>query len=181
MTSPIDTVTARLTASASTPTKAKAAGFDAALEAANRAAANRDAEAAELQAIRDQGFRAWAGDMQIKKIKEELRKKALAAMGLDEEGLKALGPALRQILEQKIQAEIAEQLEKALAEQRRQAEDEAQRTGPSQPGTKSSDAAGDATPAVGAANERPNERKDPGKSCRVIPALAWPDLPIQAL
>ncbi|MBI4968966.1 MAG: hypothetical protein HZC25_12690 [Rhodospirillales bacterium] len=181
MTSPIDAVTSSLTAPASTPTKAKAGGFDAALDVAQRTAAKREAEAAALQAIRDKGFRAWAGDMQIKKIKEELRKKALAAMGLDEEGLKALGPALRQILEQKIQAEIAEQLEKTLTEQRRQAEQEAQRTGPSQPGTKSSDAAGGAVPIVGAANERPNEKKDPGKSCRVIPALAWPDLPIQAL
>lgn len=181
MTSPIDAVTPRLTAPTSTPTKAKAAGFDAALEVAQRTAAKREAEAAELQTIRDKGFRAWAGEMQIKKIKEDLRKKALAAMGLDEEGLKALGPTLRQILEQKIQAEIAEQLEKALAEQRRQAEEEAQRTGPSQPGAKPVDAAGGAAPIVGAANEASNDKKDPGKSCRVIPALAWPDLPIQAL
>jgi hypothetical protein len=175
MTSPIDAVTPRLAAPAASPAKIQAGGFDAALEAARRFAANREAEAAEAQTIRDQGFRAWVGEMQIKKIKEELRKKALAAMGLDEEGLEALAPAMRQILEQKIQAEIAEQLEKALAEQRRQAEGEAQRSGAAQPGAQPAPPPAGAAPIAAASGEGPKGKKEPGNSCRVIPALAWPD------
>lgn len=158
----------------------KEEGFDAALQAAQRAEAQQSARQSELEAIRKKGFRQWVGEMQIEKLKEELRKKIMAAMGVSEEDLAQMAPAVQLILERKIQEAVENQLEQELA--RRQAD-------PADP----SDRAGETAQEGGAATDgrtvpktestqplarqiSPGRQDENGKTCPVIPALAWPGL-----
>lgn len=90
-------------------------GFDAAMEAANRAAAKKQAQEDELSQIREKGFTAWVRDTQIEKLKEELRKKIMSEMGLTEKDLGKMGAVLRQTLEARIKDEVEKRLAAALA------------------------------------------------------------------
>jgi len=107
---------ASLTASDTNQTGVSAGGgFDAALDAANRAAANKKAQDDEISQIREKGFTAWVRDTQIAKLKEELRKKILAEMGLTEADLNKMGNVIRQTLEAQIKNQIEKRLASALA------------------------------------------------------------------
>jgi hypothetical protein len=121
MTTPITHPTAGTTAAFTVPmTKSSAAGgssFDAALKASQAAKAKDEERTAQVKAIREKGFTAWVGEMRIEKLKEELRKKALSAMGLDEESLQGMAPVMRQLLEKKIEEEVASMLEEELRQQ----------------------------------------------------------------
>ena len=92
-------------------------GFDAALAAAHKAEASQKAHDSEMEAIRDKGFSAWVRDMRIERLKEELRKKVMAAMGLDEDSLAQMEPMVQKILERKIQDEVEKQLAQVLQEE----------------------------------------------------------------
>ena len=129
-----------------------AGGFDAALKAAQQAAAREEQRAKEMASIRDKGFTDWVRDTQIEKLKEELRKKVLEAMGLTEDQLAAMAPAIQKILEQKIQEEVERQLQETIAKEQ---------------GVKA-----ESTVATAA---QPAGKIDPqGKKCPLIPGLAWP-------
>lgn len=132
-------------------TAATPGGFTDALNAATRAARQQEEHRSDLAAIREKGFSDWARDIQIEKLKEELRQRVMAAMGLDENQLSRLNDAMRQILEQKIEDEVERTLQEILA------------TATEQPGS------------VAAAAYKPTGNQDtPGKKCPVIPALIWP-------
>lgn len=177
----IETAKQKLTAGAASPTPLDGGGgFDAALEAAKRAEASQEASDAQLQSIRDKGFRQWVGEMQLEKLKEELRKKVMAAMGLDEDSLDQLAPAIRQILEQKIQEEVERELEKEMAEQLNGKGAGSGSQTVSKDGA-NGDGAGTASaaaplPQAGAGQKTADEGESDGKKCPVIPALAWPGL-----
>lgn len=131
-------------------------GFDAALDAAQKAQARQQAHEDEMATIRDKGFTAWARDTRIEKLKEELRKKVMAEMGLDSDSLSKMESAVQQILKQKIEEEVDKRLEQSLAE-----EDQGN---------------GTTTAGQQTANAQ-NQQSDSGKkfqggiSCPVIPAL----------
>lgn len=177
----IETAKQQVTAGGLTPLPLdEAGGFDAALEAAKRAQAKQEASDAQLQSIRDKGFRQWVGEMQLEKLKEELRKKVMSAMGLDEDSLDQLAPAIRQILEQKIQEEVERELEKQMAEKLEgkgsgpggQAESSAGQSN----GEAQTASAVPAQPQVSTGQNSADENEQGGKKCPVIPALAWPGL-----
>jgi hypothetical protein len=163
--------------------------FDAALAARQKADAQAEASQQELQTIRETGFRKWVGQMQIEKLKEELRKKIMASMGLTDEDMAKMAPAIQQILEQKIKDEVEKELQKELAKQ--QAGKAVGASGPSQGEEGASGAgtqqAGEAAKKIqaalspqsqaGAGQESSRQERRLGKSCPVIPALAWPGLP----
>lgn len=127
-------------------------GFDAALQAAQKAQASQQAHESEMEAIKEKGFTAWVRDTRIEKLKEELRKKIMAEMGLDENSLAKMEPVIQQILEQKIQEEVEKQLQQALKE-----EEEKQGAPGQSVAQRAADQAGK------------NDRR--GISCPVIPAL----------
>ncbi|HSV29122.1 MAG TPA: hypothetical protein VLL76_06170 [Candidatus Omnitrophota bacterium] len=133
------------------PAEATANPFDAALKAAQKAAASEEAHKKEIEAIKQHGFTDWVRDTQIEKLKEELRKKVLAAMGLDEDQLGRMSAAVQQVLEQKIQEEVERQLEEIAAQEQGKGQ------------------------SVVANAAKPVGNNDPqGKKCPVIPGLAWP-------
>lgn len=125
---------------------ATSSGFDAALKAAQNAAAKAEAREKEKQSILDKGFSDWVRDMKIEKLKEELRKKVMADMGLTEDQLAKMEAVMRQILEQKIQEEVEKQLAEAVEQEQK------------------------GTQLAGA----PGKNGRTGKTCPVVPALAWP-------
>ncbi|SEH33436.1 hypothetical protein SAMN04244559_01376 [Magnetospirillum fulvum] len=90
-------------------------GFSAAVEAANRAAAKKQAQDAEFAEIREKGFTAWVRDTQIEKLKEELRKRIIAEMGLTEDDIATMGSVIRQTLEARIKDEVEKRLATTLA------------------------------------------------------------------
>lgn len=90
-------------------------GFDAALVAANRATAQKQAQDNELAEIREKGFTAWVRDTQIEKLKKELRKRIMSEMGLTEDDLGKMGSLLRQTLEARIKDEVEKRLATTLA------------------------------------------------------------------
>lgn len=128
--------------------------FDAALIAARKAESRKQQHATELDSIKSKGFTAWVRDTQIAELKEKLRRQVMADMGLDENQLTRLSAAMRQILEQKIQEEVEKRMQEEMA--KNQVEGAAENT-------------------KTAALQQPgkNDQQD-GKSCPVIPALAWP-------
>ncbi|CDK98049.1 protein of unknown function [Magnetospirillum gryphiswaldense MSR-1 v2] len=126
-------------------------GFDAALQAAQKAQARQQAHESEMESIKDKGFTAWVRDTRIEKLKEELRKKVMAEMGLDEDSLAKMEPVIQKILEQKIQEEVEKQLQQALKEEEKQG------------------APGQSVAQQAADQAGKNDRR--GISCPVIPAL----------
>lgn len=129
--------------------------FDAALSAAQKAEERKQQHATELESIKSKGFTAWARDSQIEALKEKLRRQVMAEMGLDEDSLPRLSAAMRQILEQKIQEEVDKRLQEEMAKD------------------EDNGAGGDAKKVAAAQQTGKNDQQD-GKSCPVIPALAWP-------
>lgn len=102
-------------AAAPAASKSPAGTFDDALKAATKAAQRQEEDRRELEAIRQKGFRDWARDAEVAKLKEKLRQMVLAEMGLDEQALGAMEAAVRQVLEQKIADEIERRLSETLA------------------------------------------------------------------
>jgi len=137
----------------STSSTDQSGAFGAALAAAQKAAAKQQAHQSEMDSIKEKGFTNWVRDMRIEKLKEELRKKIMASMGLDEESLAKMEPMIQKILEQKIQEEVEKQLAQALKE-------EEQKNG----------APGQSVAQQASAQPGKNDRQ--GKTCPVIPALA---------
>lgn len=160
MISAIDSVLAQGQGSSAASTTAggtdTGGGFDAALKAAQKAKANQQAHQSEMDEIREKGFYSWVRDMRIEKLKEELRKKVMASMGLDEESLSKMEPMIQKILEQKIQDEVEKQLAQVLAEEEQQ----------QQSANAPSQSVAQQTNAQAGKNDRQ------GISCPVIPALA---------
>ncbi|MGE4279494.1 MAG: hypothetical protein AB7G62_07900 [Magnetospirillum sp.] len=150
-----------LTSTSSATWSEQSGGFDAALAAAQKVAAKQQAHQSEMDEIREKGFSNWVRDMRIEKLKEELRKKIMASMGLDEESLAKMEPMIQQILEQKIQEEVEKQLAQALKE-----EDEKNGASGQQAGQGSSRTIAQQATAQAGKNDRQ------GKTCPVIPALA---------
>lgn len=136
-----------------TATSAEAPKFGAALEAAERAEAAAAARLRELDAIRDKGFGDWVRDTRIAKLKEELRKKVMAGLGVDEDGLSRMDSIVRRIIEQKIQEEVERQLDQVMAKE--------------QDGTNVATDQGTPSP-------QPGKNDLPGRKVPVIPALVWP-------
>lgn len=134
-----------------TATSSTKGGFDAALMAARRAEQAAEARASELDAIKTKGFSTWVRDTQIEKLKEELRKKVMAEMGVDDDSLSKLTSVMREILEKKIQEEVDKRLQEETAKQQ-----------DGQDQTK-----------VATAQQTGKNNQD-GKTCPVIPALSWP-------
>jgi hypothetical protein len=130
--------------------------FNAALKASQKADARQKAHESEMDAIKEKGFTNWVRDTRIEKLKEELRKKIMAQMGLDEDSLSKMEPVVQQILEQKIQEAVEEQLQQALKEEEQQQQ---------QQGAPGQSVAQQTTEQAGK-----NDRR--GISCPVIPALA---------
>lgn len=152
--------------------------FDAALQAASKAEARATARESEVQATREKGFRQWVGEMQIEKLKKELREKIMAAMGVSEEDLAQMAPAVQLILERKIQEAVEHQLEEELGQQ------QASPTG--QPGQIEAANGGQTVQKAEATlplarQKAPDQKDESGKTCPVIPALAWPGLSPGAL
>lgn len=138
-------------AAAPTTTTGDKVAFDAALKAAQQAAQRQSAHESEMASIRDKGFTDWARDTRIEKLKEELRRKVMAEMGVDEEQLGRMSAVVQQVLEQKIEEEVEKRLQQQLAEEN-----------------------GD--PAAKADAQQPQAGKNDrqGMNCPVIPALVWP-------
>ena len=126
--------------------------FNAALKASQKADARQKAHESEMDAIKEKGFTNWVRDTRIEKLKEELRKKIMAQMGLDEDSLSKMEPVVQQILEQKIQEAVEEQLQQALKEEEQQ------------------NASGQSVAQQTTEQAGKNDRR--GISCPVIPALA---------
>lgn len=149
MIDPIGTPSAALPAPAPTPSSTSGEGgdgFDAALKAAREAAARAEARDNEREAIVEKGFSAWVRDTKMEQLKEKLRRLVMAEMGVDAESLSRLDATMRQILEQKIEAEVQRRMAEASQEG-----DGAK--GADQPGKKDRVA---------------------GNSCPLVPTLAWP-------
>lgn len=114
----IGTLTTNLPKPAEKPGEAPAGGgFDAALKAAQQAAARDEARRQEMEAIREKGFGDWVRDMRIEKLKEELRRRIMAEMGIAEEDLAKMTDAMREILEAKIREAVDQAVQQELARQ----------------------------------------------------------------
>lgn len=85
-------------------------GSDPASAAASRRTAADDAWKSQFSEIQNKGFANWARDEQVKKLKEELRKKVMAGMGLDEKSLSQMSSAMQRAIEERIQQAIEEEL-----------------------------------------------------------------------
>lgn len=139
------------------PEPGKATGaFDAALIAAQKAEERKQQHATEMDAIKSKGFTTWARDSQMEALKEKLRRQVMAEMGLDEDSLPRLSNAMREILEQKIQEEVDKRMQEEMAKSQ----------------DKGSDGAAGKTAAV--SQQAGKNDQDTGKTCPLIPALAWP-------
>lgn len=133
--------------------------FDAALIAAQKAEERKRQHATELDDIKSKGFSAWVRDKQLEELKEKLRRQVMADMGLNEDSLSRLSAAMREILEQKIQEEVEKRMQEEMAKD----QDKEQEKG----------VTGVAAKTAAAHQPGKNDQQD-GKSCPVIPALAWP-------
>ncbi|MBF0354554.1 MAG: hypothetical protein HQL43_04880 [Alphaproteobacteria bacterium] len=155
--------------------------FSAALEVARKADAAERLRKSEVEDIRDKGVRTWAGEMQVEQLKKKLREKILKAMGLGEEDLAKMSPAIQQILEQKIQQEIEQQLEAEMRRQQIEKSAESRRQDPQNasaaPGKDGAAAQKALVAAPGAGQNPTSTGEKTGKKCPVIPALSWPGLP----
>ena len=155
-------------------------GFDAAMQAAQKAAAEKDADNQTIADIRKKGFVAWARDAQIKNLKEELRKKALAAMGLDEKSLAALPPSVHNIIEQRLEQELALQMAQNNPVTDKTARDGNSSTSTGQTGqdSQNSNAPQPLTQVSSQSDDtgqnQPSKNNQAGKTFPVIPALIWP-------
>lgn len=129
------------------------AALSAAQQAAQKAEAQQQQRASELDAIKSKGFSAWVRDTQIEALKEKLRKQVMADMGVDDDSLSRLSAVMREILEKKIQEEV---------ERRMQEESAKNGDGTDQDKTKV------------AATQQMGKKDQDGKTCPVIPALSWP-------
>lgn len=178
MISSIETASRQIASKGSLKDFTKEDGFDAALQAASKAEARESARQSELQAIREKGFRQWVGEMQIEKLKEELRKKIMAAMGVSEEDLAQMAPAVQLILERKIQEAVENQLEEELGQQQASPTDQSKQI-EAATGGQTVQKAETAMPL--ARQNAPDKKDESGKTCPVIPALAWPGLTPGAL
>lgn len=147
---------AALTADPGTTAASTGSGFDAALAAARKAEADKQARASELESIKTKGFSNWVRDTQMEKLKEELRKKIMAEMGVNDDDLSKLSSVMREILEKKIQEEVDKRMEEETAKQQE-----------GQNGEKVASLSRQAEQQTGK-----NDRD--GKDCPVIPALSWP-------
>jgi len=183
------TQTAASPASITMPSIGETGGFDAALEAERRAQAAAQARQSEIDSIREKGFTNWVRDTRIEKLKEELRKQVMAEMGVTEDSMVGLSAKVRQILEQRIQAEVEKRLAQAETGTGGSTDDGGEATTGSAGSTANgSTASGNGTSGgrtLLAAQEQAQARspdpvtnprdKDPtGKSCPVIPALTMP-------
>ncbi len=157
--------------------KTSAGAFDAAMAAAQKSEQAEEARKSELQSIRDKGFRGWVGEMQIEKLKAELREKVMQAMGLTEEDLAQMAPAIQQILEQKIQEELSRQLEEELRSQQAEGASQTQTGDKQGQASNQTEQAGKLAAGVAASGQiNPQDKDKQGKTCPVIPSLAWPGL-----
>lgn len=125
--------------------------FDAALKAEQEAAARAEARQKERDAIAEKGFSTWVRDTKIEQLKEKLRRMVMAEMGLDEKSLAQMDSAMRRILEQKVEEEVARRMEETARD------DESDKDG-----TKAQ------------SDQKPGKNDRAGISCPVIPALVWP-------
>ncbi|MDK9722185.1 MAG: hypothetical protein OEL53_13490 [Rhodospirillales bacterium] len=178
MISSIESAGRQITDQGSLKDFSKEDGFDAALQAASKAEARASARQSEVQAIREKGFRQWVGEMQIEKLKEELRKKIMAAMGVSEEDLAQMAPAVQLILERKIQEAVENQLEEELGRQQASPAGQPEQIEAANGGQTVQEAEA-ALPL--ARQNAPDQKDERGKTCPVIPALAWPGLAPGAL
>jgi hypothetical protein len=161
--------------------------FSAALTAAEKARARQEAQDAELKTIKEKGFTAWVRDTSREKLKEELRKRVMASMGLTDDDLAKMTGVMQQILEQKIKDEV----EKRLAQQLKDSpagsgtesgDGKAQKPSQEAKPATASDKAQTAAVTLAAQEEVSNQDAaptgQPGKKdrdgiyCPVIPALA---------
>lgn len=150
----IESIGASLTGTlAGTPASSSSGGFDAALAAARKDEARKQALQGDLDAIRDKGFSAWARDTQIEALKEKLRKQVMAEMGVDEQSLSGLSSVMQDILRKKIEEEVDKRMQEETAKE----DGTATRAGPTQ-----------------TAAAQPGKDGQGGKDCPVIPALSWP-------
>lgn len=131
--------------------------FGAALQAEQRAKAAQADHDATLDAIKTKGFSNWARDVRVEKLKEEIRKKVMAAMGVDEKTLASASDAIRKTIEAQIEAEVQRQMEQAMKDQ----EKDGQKS-PSQAAQTGQTLPSDSGPVRG------------GKRIPVIPALVTP-------
>lgn len=78
-------------------------GFNAALQAEQARKASEAAVNKDLEDIRNKGFRAWAKDISMEVLKEQLRKKLEAQLGEDELDSDKLAAIIEQMLEKEMQ------------------------------------------------------------------------------
>lgn len=130
--------------------------FDAAMIAAQKAKAKEEAHQSDMDSIREKGFTDWVRDTRIEKLKEELRKKIMAGMGLDEDSLSKMESVVQQVLRQKIEEAVQQQLDQAMQEE------EKAKTGQQQ--------TAQATTTQTSTGQSGKKDQD-GISCPVIPAL----------
>jgi hypothetical protein len=126
-------------------------GFSAAIEAAQRDADRKASFAAEMQSIHQKGFSNWVRDTQVDNLKEELRRKVMAEMGVDAKSMSTLSASVAAALEKQIEDEVQRRMEEAEREQK--------------DGTKKTAATGQKS-STDAAKQ--------GNDIKVIPALIWP-------
>jgi len=175
--------------STATPSASGGSGFDAALAAAQQSAARQSAISTEMQAIRKEGFVAYARDLQVEKLREEIRQQVLSASGLTEDQLSHLPAAMQSVIEKRIEQAIQLALGQAVGSQ---TPPNQSASGNSGGGVKSSDQPTAAPPVIpptaadpfdltaqGAATGQvlPGEKKPGGTICPVIPVLVWPGGP----
>ena len=126
-------------------------GFSAAIEAAQREADRQASAAAEMQSIRQKGFSNWVRDTEIANLKEELRRKVMAEMGVDDKSMSRLSASVAAALEKQIEDEVQRRMEEAARNQK--------------DGTKKTADAG---------QKSSTDTTKQGKDIPVIPALIWP-------
>lgn len=130
--------------------------FDAALEAERKDAERKQALQGDLDEIREKGFSAWAKETQEEALREKLRQKIMAEMGVDEQSLSSLSSVMRETLEQKIEEEVQKRMEEEMAKVNDQGGT-----------TQAQTAMAQQTSQTGR-----NDRS--GKDVPVIPAVSWP-------
>jgi hypothetical protein len=165
MVDPIGTRSTSPIAPAASPTSPSAGGFNAALAAQQKADADKAAHAAEIKSIRDKGFSNWVRDTYAENLRKKMREQAMASMGVTDDDLAKMPPAMRAQIEKRIEDAIKEAMDKAAKEDK---------------DGKSKSAAAkdkDAQQAQGPGQNQPGGNNRAGKVCPVIPILAWPGGP----
>lgn len=163
-------------ASPSAAGSALSSGFGTALSAAQKAQALQEERNAELKSIKEKGFRTWVRDTSMEKLKEELRKRVMASMGLTDDDMSKMTGAMQQILEQKIKDEVEKRLAQTLSDGSGP-DAQSQGQGQSQTASQRAQSATAVLAAQEARDETPAATSQPGKKdqdgiyCPVIPAL----------